>query len=264
MNSWAETRVDYLAWMRSGETSTGTIRIYSNYLHRLAGQVDPLTATVDDLARFLACARWKPATRKSARAAVRSFYGWASQTGRLDVDPSRLLRPVKVTAGRPRPCPDVVLEAAFGRASQRERLMLMLGAYEGLRRGEIARVHTDDASGGLLTVHGKGGKIRDVPLHPVVESALSALPRGFVFPGLDGGHLSPNRVGHIMADLLGGRWTAHTLRHRFLTRAYAAERDIRAVQTLAGHAKLDTTMVYTQVPGAAMWRAVMAAGPSAA
>jgi integrase/recombinase XerC len=253
---------DYIAWMRAADTSAGTIRTYTNYLHRLAEQLtEPLTASVDDLARFLSCVRWSPATRKSARAAVRSFYGWACQTGRLDADPSRLLRPVKVSAGRPRPCPDEVLDRAFAKAANRERLMLMLGAYQGLRRAEIACVHSDDVDGDLLVVHGKGRRERVVPLHPVVARALGELPCGFVFPGQVDGHLSPDRVGHVVGDLLGGRWTAHTLRHRMLTRAYAAERDIRAVQTLAGHQKLDTTMVYTAVPGAALWRAVMAAGP---
>lgn len=256
---------DWQAWLEAADTSPGTLRIYGNYLARLCGQVgDPFAAGVDELARFLACARWSPATRKSARAAVRSFYGWAYQTGRLDADPSRLLRPVKVPAGRPRPCPDRILDRAFAKATGRERLMLMLAAYAGLRRGEIAQVHTDDALDSTLLIHGKGGKERLVPLHPVVDAALTVLPRGYVFPGQDGGHLSPDRIGRIVADLLGTPWTCHTLRHRFLTRAYAVERDIRACQALAGHARLDTTMVYTQVPGEAMWRAVLAAGPTVA
>ena len=43
-------------------------------------------------------------------------------------------------------------------------------------------------------------------------------------------------------------WTAHTLRHRFATRTYAAARDLVAVQELLGHAKPETTRLYIETP----------------
>lgn len=264
---WQQAFDDYIAFMHAAETATGTIRVYLHYLTGLAALcgVDPFLVGVDELAHYLARRSWSPASRKVARSAVRSFYGWAMLTGRISSDPSRLLRPIRVSAGRPRPTPDDVVARALARAScPRDRLMVMLGAYAGLRRAEIAQVHSRDVMGGVLVVHGKGGKVRDVPLHPVLARAMSTRPRGYLFPGLVDGHLSADRVGHILADLLGDGWTAHTLRHRFLTLAYKAERDVRAVQELAGHAKLDTTMIYTKVPDGALLRAVMAAGPAAA
>jgi integrase/recombinase XerC len=214
---------------------------------------------------FLSVSTWAPSTRKTARSAARSFYSWARTTGRITDDPTRLLRAIRVPAGLPRPAPDDVLARAIAGASQRDRLMVMLGAYAGLRRSEIARAHRRDVIGPWLRVHGKGGRVRDLPLHPVIVDALAMWPeRGYLFPGLVDGHISADRVGHILADLLGAGWTAHTLRHRFLSLGYLADRDILAVKELAGHAKLDTTMVYTQVPDGALMRAVMAAGPSAA
>jgi site-specific recombinase XerD len=58
--------------------------------------------------------------------------------------------------------------------------------------------------------------------------------------------------------------TAHQLRHRFATAAYAHQRDLRAVQELLGHASPATTARYTAVPDRAKFDAVMAAGPQAA
>jgi integrase len=266
--AWRGTLDDYRAWMVAAGVAASTLRIYLCYVVRLASRVHglgPWEVGVDELAAFLSVAAWRPATRKSARAAVRSFYGWATITGRMSADPSRLLRPVRVPAGLPRPCPDDVLNRALLRAGARDQLMLMLPAYAGLRRAETAGVHSRDVAGSVLRVYGKGGKVRDVPLHPVLIDAIDGRPHGWLFPGQvdGGGHLSPDRVGHVIRDLLGSGWTAHTLRHRFLTRCYAAERDVRAVQVLAGHAKLDTTMIYTKVPDGALLRAVMAAGPAA-
>jgi integrase/recombinase XerC len=265
-DEWTQALAVYTAWMLAAGVAETTLRIYTHYLLRLeaAAQVEPFSVTIDHLVVFVGRRRWQPATRKSARAAVRSFYSWAQQTGRMQDNPAFLLRPVRVQTGLPRPCPEAVLERALRRAVPRDRLMLMLAAYAGMRRGEIAVAHSRDVMGDVIRVHGKGGKVRDVPLHPVLITALSRWPAGYLFPGLVDGHMSPDRVGHIGTELLEDGWTLHTLRHRFLTLAYSAERDARAVQTLAGHAKLDTTMIYTKVPDGALHRAVLAAGPAVA
>lgn len=262
---WQQALDTYTDWMIAAGTAATTMRIYLHYLQRLSRQVScgPFDVDVDELATFLAVRSWKPSTRRTGRSAVRSFYRWARMTRRIGEDPAQLLPPVRVPRGRPRPAPDAALERAFARACPRDRLMVMLAAYAGLRRSEVAQAHTDDVIGASLRVHGKGGTTRDVPLHPVLVGAISRLPRGYLFPGMVDGHLSADRVGHILGELLGAGWTGHTLRHRFLTLAYLADRDPRAIQELAGHAKLDTTMIYTQVPDGALMRAVMAAGPAA-
>jgi site-specific recombinase XerD len=51
-------------------------------------------------------------------------------------------------------------------------------------------------------------------------------------------------------------WTAHTLRHRFATVAYAGERDLLAVQVLLGHSKPETTRLYVLIPDASLRAAV--------
>jgi site-specific recombinase XerD len=273
-DAWLRDIDDRLAFATAAGLAASSLKIYRRYLRELAGTaaaqaLGPWDLTLDDLTRFVGRAHWSAETKKSARTAVRNFYRWAEQTGRAATDPSRLLPPVRVRRGVPRPTPDPVLNEAFARATgPRDRLILMLAAYQGLRRAEIAVVHSDDLGedlfGPALLVHGKGGKQRCVPLHPVVYEAIIERPHGWLFPGQIDGHLSAHHVGVVGARLLPGRWTLHTLRHRFLSAGYAAERDIRAMQELAGHSSVETTMIYTQIPAGALRRAVLAAGPAAA
>ena len=61
------------------------------------------------------------------------------------------------------------------------------------------------------------------------------------------GHLSARRVGELVGACLPDGMTGHQLRHRYATTVYRTSHDIRAVQTLLGHARLDTTMIYTAV-----------------
>lgn len=260
MTLWLDNRTRYGSWLIAEGASPGTARLYLNYLDRLAATVAPIYATVDDLIDFLGNPRWCSATRHSARNAIRSFYRWATLTGRRADDPSAILPKIRVPAGYPRPVPTSRVEYALDHANQRDR-MLVLFACHGLRRAEISRVHTDDliGDGGELLVRGKGGRARVIPLAPELLDMIGDLKRGYVFPGQIDGHLSPGHVGKVLARLLGDGYTAHTLRHRFATRAYAVDRDILAVQRLLGHSKLDTTIRYTAIPDGALRRAVLGA-----
>lgn len=257
--------------------SAGTIRLRMQWLRRVAREVPLESAARADLLGWLAEQRWQPETRKSARNALRSFYRWATEEGILDTDPTTRIPAVKVPPGLPRPTPTSVVRAALARASQRDRLMIGLAAYAGLRRSEIAALPWKSVewwwSG--LRVTGKGQKVREVPLLPELAAMLRAeqgrRERGqvaagwrydidpdspYVLPSHLGGHMSPYTVGAVLSDALGLGWTGHTLRHRFCTKAYAVDRDLLAVQQLAGHSRPETTARYTKVPRGAAARAV--------
>jgi integrase len=126
--------------------------------------------------------------------------------------------------------------------------MLRLAAELGLRRAEVAQVHSrdllDDLGGTSLLVHGKGSRERIMPLPGSLAADLRALPFGYAFPGADDGHLSPRWVGKIVGRLLPEGYTMHSLRHRFGTRAYALSKDMFTVQELLGHASPSTTRTY--------------------
>jgi len=260
---WTPEIDRYLIRLRSAGAGLEMLRVRSHHLKHLARQcpTGPWTVTADDLALYLSHDGWAPETRKSARASVKSFYGWALDTDRIERDPSRRLPAVRAPLGRPRPAPERVVSHALAAADPRGRLMVGLAAFAGLRRAEIAQVHTGDVTeDGELRIRGKGGKVRMVPLAAMLLDQLRALPEGYAFPSWGaGGHVSAGHVGEIVTRLLGPGWSTHTLRHRFATRAYSGDRDILAVQQLLGHASVRTTQTYTAVPDGALRAAVAAA-----
>lgn len=253
---------DVDAWvmhLRAAGCSPTTVRLRRSHIERALSWFDvpsPWVVTHDQMVEYLGSHDWAPETRKSVRASLRGFYAWAEDAGHVDIDPARKLPRVAVPAGRPRPAPGDIVASALERATPRERLMVMLAAYAGLRRAEIARLHSRDVLGDELRVKGKGGRVRTLPLHPLLAQELAGR-QGWIFPGGDDGHLSPDRVGRILSRLLGAGWTAHTLRHRFATRAYAADRDLLSVQQLLGHSSVATTQRYTKLPDDALRRAVL-------
>lgn len=260
--SWEEPAARFREHLQAAGTSAGSLRLRRHFLKLLAQHagVGPWECTPALLVAFMASRPdWSPETRHSARSAICSFYRWAEDTGRVDLDPARRLPSVRVPAGLPRPAPEAVVTAALQAADPRARVMVMLAAYAGLRCGEIARVHSRDITEEGLRVRGKGGKTRAIPLIPVLLEALATRPPGWAFAGGVDGHLSAAHVGLILKRLLGEGWSAHTLRHRFASRAYAGTRDLRAVQTLLGHSKPETTARYTLVPEQSLIEAVRAA-----
>lgn len=247
---WVTVIAGTLAYLTAAGATPATLKVRRRYLRFLAEFVDapPWQASLDDLLRFVAQDEWAPETRKSARAAIRCLYRYGIHAGHITDDVSARLPPVKVPRALPRPAPLDVLATALARADNRAKLMLLFAAFAGLRRAEIAAVHTDDIIGDVLWVKGKGGVMRKVPLCPAIMGHLAFTPPGYVFPGKINGHLSPNRVGNILSGLLEGRWTGHTLRHQLAGRFHAANHDTLALQRLLGHARPETTAIYTDIP----------------
>lgn len=222
------------------------------HLARGIGVPDPWAITEEVLLRWWHAQAWSPETRRCKRASVRGFYAWGVEAGHIEQSPALRVPRVKPKQPKPRPADDRSYRLALLAGTARERLMLRLAIEAGLRRGEVARVHSrdllPDLTGWTLRVHGKGGKERDVPLPAGLAAELRALPEGWAFPGDDGGHLSPRWVGTLLTRLLPDGLTMHTLRHRFATDVYDVTRDLALVQDLLGHASVNTTRIYVQVP----------------
>jgi integrase len=261
--------VDVTAWehaMIGAGRSIQTVRLRSYHLRRFGRwswrqrRRPLLEVTLDDLNDYLGAHTWAPATRRSHISSFRSFYRWARLTGRLQVEPTEHVEHVRPTRPRPHPVPEIGYREALAKARPRERIMIRLAGDCGLRRGEISLVHTDDliedVEGWSLIVHGKGGKIRVVPLSDTAARELRQLPAGYAFPGREGGHLSARWVGRLIKALLPRGYTAHKLRHRAATEWYAIDHDIFTVQDLLGHASPDTTRNYVKMPDSAKRRLV--------
>lgn len=253
---WSEAVGAWCRALRAAARSPETVKLRRAQVLRIAAGLDvgPWEVTTSDLLDFLGAQVWKRDTLRSHRAALRSFYAWAVTAGHVATSPALGLPTIRPAQPRPRPTPDLTYRRAMDRARGWERLALRLGAEAGLRRAEIAQVHADDLlddlAGTSLRVHGKGDKVRLVPLSDDLARAVRVACQdghGFAFPGRVGGHVSPGYLGKRVSALMPPGVTTHSLRHRFATRAYGVDRDMFAVQELLGHASPETTRRYVQV-----------------
>lgn len=224
---------------------------------------DPWAVTVDALTAYAAAQCWSRETRRTNYAALRGFYRWAVRAGMVDASPAEQLPRVKATDPCPRPAPEAIYATAKMDADSRTLLILRLAGELGMRRAEIAQVHTRDLVADLvgwsLLVHGKGGKLRAVPVWSEDLARAIADAGGWLLPGADDGHLSPRWVGRLATLALPGQWTLHTLRHRYASRAYAGDHDLLAVQQLLGHSSPATTQRYVATDSDRLRRAAAAA-----
>lgn len=261
---WQHALDAWEAWLKAGGSPATTIEQRLYQLRRFAADHPALTPwqiELDHLVVWLAGhEHWKPATRRSHRGALRAFYAWAVAVGHLEKSPAAPLPRVKPTRGVPRPIAEAVLRSALGRADARERLILLLAAFGGLRRAEVAQSRREDLSryddGWHLRVHGKGDAYRDVPITGALAAAILACPDGWLFPSPRGGHLTPAHVGVLASRLLPPGWALHTLRHRFATRVRRGGADIYVIAELLGHRNIETTRIYTRLGGDELRRAV--------
>ncbi|WP_433382082.1 tyrosine-type recombinase/integrase [Streptosporangium sp. CA-115845] len=148
----------------------------------------------------------------------------------------------------------------------RDRALALLPFYAGLRVGDAVALDVPDvrisARKGLLIVYGKGGKIREVPIHPQLRQPLLYwLDERRTWPGAAttkalllnrrGGRLSARAASAIFTAIaqaagLEDPATAHIGRHTFVTQLIRGGEDLVTVAELAGHARLDTLRIYSQ------------------
>ena len=151
-----------------------------------------------------------------------------------------------------------LLDAAPG-LKYKAALSVAYGA--GLRAAEVVSLKVADIDSKRMIIRveqGKGGKDRYVMLSPHLLELLrtwwrAARPQGWLFPGRDPAQSMTtrqlNRACHAAAQMaeINKRVSLHTLRHSFATHLLEQNTDVRVIQVLLGHSKLDTTALYTRV-----------------
>ncbi|MFH1493362.1 MAG: site-specific integrase [Pseudomonadota bacterium] len=273
MNSSAQTisplRQRMLDDMRMRKLSPKTQSAYIRAVRHFSGFLghSPDTASTEDLRRYqlyLVDHGISPVTLNATITGLKFFFD-------VTLDHAELIakmQPVHV----PRTLPVILsreevarLIAAAGNLKHQTALSVAYGA--GLRASEVVALKVGDIDSQRMTLRieqGKGSKDRYAMLSPVLLERLRVwwraaraqgkmLEGGWLFPGLD--PIDPlstrqlNRAIHAAADTAGidKRVSMHTLRHSFATHLLEQKVDIRVIQVLLGHKKLETTALYTQV-----------------
>lgn len=238
----------------------GTIRLHAFYLGHLAERHRrPWNVTTAQLLAFVAVEHWKPETRKSARGAVCGFYRWGHGMGYVDHDPSDMLPAVSVPIPEARPAPEhVVRQMVRGDKPERIQFMSLLAAELGMRVAEIAQVHARDYDlfERILLVHGKGSKVRYLPVESErLHEHLAAVAGDWAFPNGRGTHLSPGHVSKLLSKAMPFDFTAHQMRHRCATVMHDVTQDLLVTSKFMGHSRTETTQRYIRLPEQALRRA---------
>lgn len=268
------------------DAATNTQLAYARDLTDFAGWLSPktlhfMTATQDDVEGYLIDCDVQGlanATRARRLSAIKQIYRFAFEEGwRSDNPAIRIKGP-----GRSKALPKTLSLAEIEQLLQAARtskeglrngcLMELLYAT-GMRVTELVSLPVSAARGNpaMLLVRGKGGKERMVPLSPPARDAMAAWlkirdevdaaaqkngsnPSKFLFPSRGKqGHLTRHRFFGMIKEfaVAGGvspaKVTPHTIRHAFATHLLAGGADLRAIQTMLGHADVATTEIYTHV-----------------
>jgi integrase/recombinase XerC len=274
------------------------LRQFLTFLTHHLGEAPSVAAILGlkplDIRSFLAARRMDRAQSRTLMrqlAALRSFARYLEREGHGTASAFAAIRTPKVDKNLPRPLSAAsavaVTEAETRAGDAREPwilardaavLSLLYGA--GLRISEALGLRRKDAPvNGVdaVTVTGKGGKVRSVPVIPPIRDAVEEYlrlcpyvppPEGPLFLGARGGPLSPRVIQLAVEELRGvlglpNSATPHALRHSFATHLLARGGDLRGIQELLGHASLSTTQLYTKVDASRLMDAFDAAHPRA-
>lgn len=220
-----------------------------------------------------------PSTLARKISALRQFFGFLVDEGEREDDPTHALPRPSTRRPLPKILGHAQVEALFQQAeaeaqSDRPEAVRMLAMLEllygsGLRATELvslplSAVPRDEP---FLTVTGKGGQAR---LVPVSKRAKQALSRWLAVRPTASQWLFPSRTKHlsrvrlfqmlkelaVRADLPPEKLSPHVLRHAFATHLLEGGADLRALQTLLGHADIATTQIYTHVDAARLVKLV--------
>jgi site-specific recombinase XerD len=218
-----------------------------------------------------------PSSQSRTVAALKGFFRFLLENEWIERDPAQVLRSPKKREA----LPDVldrrelarlldvadrndVWQRHFPGKRERDRLMLALFAYAGLRRSELLGLDWDDIDldRRLIRVrNAKGGRQRVVPMHPALEPIFIGYlairagdPEPALFVGVQGRRLSQTimtqtfiRYARAAGVTSRKRVTPHTLRHVFASELLRAGANLRQIQELLGHKHLDSTQRYTRI-----------------
>ncbi len=273
-----ECMTAYLDWLDSQRRAARlTLENYRRdlaALQRLAGGRAPETLGAHDIRIFVARLHGEGLGGRSiARrlSAWRGLFRWLVRHRGLAANPAEGVRPPRAPRRLPKALsPDQAqmlldADADDGVLAVRDRAMFELFYSSGLRLAELAGLNLSlaaDLDDGLITVTGKRGKTRSVPVGSKAVAALrewlaqrpamATAGEQALFVSRRGARLGAGAIRSRLARWareagLGVHVHPHMLRHSFASHLLQSSGDLRAVQELLGHASIQSTQVYTHL-----------------
>jgi integrase/recombinase XerD len=255
--------------MRMRKLSTKTQSAYIRAVRHLAGYLgrSPDTATDEDLRRYqLHCVDRgvSPMALNAAITGLKFFFDVTLKRPELMSKMSHVRVASKLPVILSREEASRLIESA---RTLKHRTALSVAYGAGLRVSEVVALKIGDVDSTRMVLRveqGKGRKDRYALLPPILLERLRSwwryaraegkiLPGGYLFPGLDPmdsmSTRQLNRAVHEAAQAahIDKRVTMHLLRHAFATHLLEQGEDIRVIQVLLGHKRLETTTLYTHV-----------------
>ncbi len=279
-----DARADFLLSRRLAGCTSKTMEYYRTGLDALGrfcaahGAADVARLSPTLLRAFLASLLDRPGLRPvSVRTywrAVRAFARWCHAEGHLAADPTAKVGRLKVDEPSPKTLAAPDLAAVLGAwnprtfLGARNRLLCLLLFDTGCRLGELVglRLEAVDLAAGVATVLGKARRPRLAPLGATVRAEAERYLRrrgaylqehgmedaGWLLPDAQGGTWSVQAAGRMLrraaaAHGLGGRLSAHRLRHTFAREWIVNGGDAFSLQRLLGHTDLAMTRRYVNL-----------------
>jgi integrase len=222
-----EQYVAHLARKGRDPRTVGRCRIALERFGRWAGEegVEVLAANEVDLEEYVAWMSGNLAATTAHRETgyVKAAYRYAVRRGTVPNSPAVHVEAPRVPEREPEVFSNDELRAMRGAVTSGDEVVLFYGlAYTGLRRHELAQLRWSDLdpAQGYVTVVGKGGKIRRVPLHPLLVDRVESFRRGDDDPVVVGTTRTLNRRLDALMDragVRGGNRPAHRFRKTVAT-----------------------------------------------
>lgn len=250
----------YIDFMLAEGMSPETMRQRIYLLRGL--DVSPSRATAGDIVRMINARNLSAHSKAAYITVMKTVFADLVRIGLVASDPTLALKTPRAPRRAPRPITDDELRALEGLSAThpREYAWTILGAYAGLRAGEVCSLTgsalQDGQHGPVLRVRGKGGLDAVIPAHEKVLAVMQPLVgnRGTLWPMWPS---SLDRAWKVAAETVGVRDRVfHQLRHTFATRLTRSGVDLLVIASLCRHASVATTQRYAAVAEDAPFRAL--------
>ncbi|MDQ7046249.1 MAG: tyrosine-type recombinase/integrase [Sulfurovum sp.] len=269
LQNYAEEFLDYLLHIRGySETSVITYEIALRQMMEVSHFYEEEGMTILDITPFrFEIVKNNKKTIVKKLSAIRSLMKYLLDQCHVSV---KLIgdETLKVPQSLPKPIEETYIVEVLDKANLQEKLLLSMLYGLGLRISELSVLKLEDIKEGWVQIHGKGNKVRELPLLATLQRLIfvyvkERVPKTYLFEKGDT-PMNAAQLRYILSKLFRGvglKVTPHQLRHSFATHLLNNGARISDVSELLGHETMATTQVYTKLGSTRKMQEYMKAHP---